>query len=416
MVKKKKENSGENIIRQNTVLEIEKDSAHLDAGYEQEPSLDFTIPSCGIEDVDVALHKLFDKTIGFNVKTVRTQTGSKEISKPFVIFATGERYALVKRLKPPRDKTKALILPAISIRRMSIEQSSADITNRGINQFTGKLTIKRKLDNSDRDYQNLVNKIGLKNLQGVLDGFPESKRQVGDYEYDEDVIGGGLLANSYQNNNVYEIISIPQPQFFKATYEVIFWTSYTEHMNYMIQTYLNSFLPQTRGHKLNTDKGYWFIALTEDSLSNNENFDDFTNEERIIKYTFNISVNGYLIPSEDGTGAVPVRRYLSSPTIIFDIDSISGNELTSKESLNSPPIVSNEDKFVLTDINSLDKKTEQKPTFTDEYLINKTVINPYNGKTRKKYVKILRSDQKKGETVYTASDIKTLEEYILTKK
>ena len=65
-------------------------------------------------------------------------------------------------------------------------------------------------------------------------------------------------------DNVWEVISIPSPQFFEAKYEIIFWTSYTQHMNYMIQTLMNAQLPQDRMFKLNTSKGYWFMAYMED--------------------------------------------------------------------------------------------------------------------------------------------------------
>ena len=135
----------ENVTRQNIPQDPRNPKDHLDSGYESQPSLDFTIPPVGIEDIDFALHRLFDKTIGFNTFMVSAAKGPQNIKKPYVIFATGERFALAKKLKPPRDKNKVLILPAISIRRTAIEQAPDDITGRGMNQYTGVITIKRKL-------------------------------------------------------------------------------------------------------------------------------------------------------------------------------------------------------------------------------------------------------------------------------
>jgi hypothetical protein len=103
---------------------------------------------------------LFDKQIGFrNTVIPDGENGPLNINKPYVIFATGERFALVKKLKPPRDKSKQLMLPAISIRRRSITQTPEDITGRGMNQFTGDIVIKRRLAAQDRDFQNLLNKL-----------------------------------------------------------------------------------------------------------------------------------------------------------------------------------------------------------------------------------------------------------------
>jgi hypothetical protein len=136
-------------------------------------------------------------------------------------------------LKPPRDKNKVLILPAISIRRTAIEQSKDDIIARGLNGKTGVLTIKRKLSPEDRDYQNLVNKQGLKHLQNVLSGLPATTRPTGDDKGELEVVQGGLLQDRLSANNIYEIITVPQPQFFTAKYEVVFWTNYTQHMTYL---------------------------------------------------------------------------------------------------------------------------------------------------------------------------------------
>ena len=404
----------ENVTRQNIPQDPRNPKDHLDSGYENSPSLDFTIPPVGIEDIDIAIHRLFDKTIGFNTFAMSANKGPQNIKKPYVIFATGERFALAKRLKPPRDKNKVLILPAISIRRTAIEQSPDDILSRGMNGRTGVLTIKRKLSSEDRDYQNLVNKQGLKHLQNVLSGLPTSTRPTGDDNNTLEVIQGGLLENRISANNIYEIITIPQPQFFTAKYEIVFWTNYTQHMTYMIQTYMNSFLPQFRGHKLETDKGYWFLAYTEDAFSNGENIDQFEGEERLIKYTFSINVKGYLLVAQAPTDAVPVRKWISAPNIIFDV--AIANDVQPKEHLERPPIKDTpNDGFTLTDIN-VDTENKQTSTTQQRFAINKTIVDLGTGKKRKKYVSILDSNQKKGETVFAASDIETLEEYLISQK
>ena len=55
---------------------------------------DFHVPSCTVEDVDRAVFNLFEKdiTLQYSLK--------KEMKKIPVIFATGERFAVLRRKKP----------------------------------------------------------------------------------------------------------------------------------------------------------------------------------------------------------------------------------------------------------------------------------------------------------------------------
>jgi hypothetical protein len=177
---------------------------------------------------------------------------------------------------------------------------------------------------------------------------------------------------------------------------------------------MTSFLPQFRGHKLETDKGYWFLAYTEDQFNNGENIDQFEGDERLIKYTFNITVKGYLLAAQAPTNAVPVRRWISAPNIVFDV-AIAG-DVQPKEHLERPPQKDTvHDGFTLTDIN-INPETKQTPTTQQRFAVNKTIIDVNTGKKRHKYVSILDTNQKKGETVYAASDIETLEEYLISSK
>jgi len=398
----------DNVTRFNIPVDPLNPVDHVDSGFEGDStSDDFSIPPCGIEDCDLALFKLFDKDIGFTVRLVESANKEIQIKKPFVIFATGERFALAKRLRPPRDRNNQLMIPAISIRRTAIEQSVDDITNRGMNQFSGNIAIKRRLNESDRDYQNIVNKIGLKNLQTP----PSTTSETGESKDDPNITNGGLLTPEIKDN-IFEIITVPQPQFFTATYEVVFWTSFTQHMNYMIETYISSFLPNDRIHKLVSDKGYWFIARTDDNFPSQENIDDFTDEERLLKYTFNVSVRGYIFASQYPTNKVPVRRWISAPNIVFDVKKYT-TEVVEKKHLNRPPQKSEKmkDAFVLTDFEK-DPVTAQTPTTDERYAVRKDIINPRTGKITRKYVSILESNQAKGETIYRASDIETLEEFV----
>lgn len=395
--------------KNNTRFDIERDPRnpedHLSSGYENSSPSDYTIPSCEIEDVDGALLALFDRHIGFrNTVIPDGENGPLNINKPYVIFATGERFALVKKLKPPRDKSKQLMLPAISIRRKSITQASEDITGRGMNQFTGDIVIKRRLSSQDRDYQNLLNKLAIDVLNP---GSPSSRRERGEAGPTQDIgTAQGALLDPKLGNNVWEIITIPQPQFYTATYEVTFWTVHTLHMNYLITTLLSAQLPQGKTFRLNTAKGYWFIATIADEMSSSDNLDEFKEEKRVIRYTFQVTVKSFLLAPNGPGIPVPVRRTLSATDISFELEESSGPVFVPrsiKTTTDSP--------FALTDIEA-DSRTAQTPTTDQKLLVQKTIYNPITNKNESRYARILEANQKKGETVYHASGFGSLEEFI----
>lgn len=392
-----------------TRFDIQRDERnpvdHLPSGYEGSSPSNYTIPSCDLEDVDVALHALFDERIGFrNTVIPDGENGPQNINKPYVILATGERFALVKKLRPPRDNSKQLLLPAISIRRKSITQTSEDLTSRGMNQFTGELVISRRLAQEDRDYQNLLNKLAIDYLNP---GNPTSTREQGAFGPTKDPgTAQGALLDSKLGNNIWEIITIPQPQFYTATYEVTFWTNFTTHMNYLISTFLSAQLPQGKMFRLNTPKGYWFIASVSDEVSSAENFDDFTEDKRVIRYTLQMTVKAFLLALNGPGNPVPIKRTLSATDISFEM-SIPTGRVHSPQGPKQPK----DPNFTLTDIEE-DPTTAQKRTTNGKILVEKTNYNPITGRTETKFVHILETNQKRGETAYFASGFESLEEFI----
>jgi len=408
-------NRDTNVSRHNIPEPIPGESlGNLPSGYGDDPagaaSETFTIPSCGIEDCDRAMHALFNETIKFSVQTYGGGQKPIYLKKPEVIFATGEKFALAKKLRPPRDKNQVLLLPAVSIRRTGIEQAPEDITGRGMNQFTGDLVIKRRLAPEDRDYQTLLNKYAFKNIPDLPNSTNINKTES---LKDSRDVQAGVLLDSNLGQNIFEVFAIPQPQFFTATYEVLFWTSYHQHMSYMIETFLSSFLPQGRMFRLGTDKGYWFMAYVDDNLASQDNFDDFSDDERIIRYNFTMRVKGFILATNGPANPVPIRRYLSAPTVFFEIDESPTGDILTERDLSVPPLEkSTDDKFILTDINQ-EQKTKQKPTTEERFLFKKTFINPITGKKSIKYIKKISRNQRKGESVYSASDIATLQEFLL---
>jgi hypothetical protein len=276
------------------------------------------IPSCGVEDVDVAIFNLFDKEIVAECGG----TDGAELKKVPVIFAAGEKWALLKRGSALRDRNNTLLIPLITIMRTEISQNmSDDVVGRGINQQVGEFVIRRRLDKSDRNYQALINKIFLPNQDNIastIEGeIPATGGTTGQLRNSKFVRDGAYLYPNLKNN-VYETIVVPTPQFYTAKYQVTVWTQYTQHANQIIEKIFSTFLPQGQSWRLDTAKGYWFVAkLVDGSLATETNFEDMSQQERFIKHTFDVSVPAYFFASSAPGVPVPIKRYISSPTIDF---------------------------------------------------------------------------------------------------
>lgn len=293
----------------------------LPSGYENVTGVpDISIPSCGIEDVDMSLFNLFDKEI-------HAQCGgidNSEVKKVPVVFAAGEKWALLKGGRPIRDRNNTLILPLITIMRTDLNQTaSEDIAGRGINQQIGELVVRRRLDKSDRDYQRLINRLLVQNQDNIA---ASTSQKSGDLSTSKEARDGALLTPNVLKN-VYETIVVPTPQFYTAKYQVTIWTQYTQHANQILEKIFSSFLPQGQSWRLDTPKGYWFVAKVEDgSFAIETNFDDMSQQERYIKHTFSVTVPAYFfVPASPGS-PIPLKRYVSSTSISFD--SGFGNPVT----------------------------------------------------------------------------------------
>ena len=307
----------------------------MPSGYERSAGpVDFNIPSCGVEDVDVAVFNLFDKEIVAEYGGIN----SSPIQKVPVVFAAGEKWAMLKNGQPLRDRNNTLILPLITVMRSEMTQASADdVTGRGINQQVGEIVIKRRLDKKDRNYQTLINKLFLLNQQNLavrptdpqVENQVTTTRKVGDLGETKDVRDGALLKQN-RKNNIWETIVVPTPQFYTVKYQVTVWTQYTQHANQIIEKIFSSLLPQGQSWKLTTPKGYWFVGKIEDgSLQLETSFEDMSTVERYIKHTFVVSVPAYFFATKSPGAPIPIKRYVSSPTIVFETSSYDPAEISS---------------------------------------------------------------------------------------
>lgn len=120
---------------------------------------------------------------------------------------------------------------------------------------------------------------------------------------------------------VYEIHNVRMPSYVTVTYEVMIWTSFTEHMNRIVEAFQYA-----------TDK-YWG---KEDSYKFRVRIESFDNQqevgegsERIIRTTFTMVVNAYLLPETYNEKPI-VEKYFSKKKVVFGIETdLDGEYFTS---------------------------------------------------------------------------------------
>lgn len=100
---------------------------------------------------------------------------------------------------------------------------------------------------------------------------------------------------------VQEYLTIPFPDFCTIFYEITIWTQYQSHMNEILEKifynydYLDSFVMFTKYDEKKKGHGYRLVGYREGNVTPQDNASDFSNQERLIKYTYNIRVPTALI-------------------------------------------------------------------------------------------------------------------------
>jgi hypothetical protein len=388
----------------------------IDTGYEgTNIPEDFMIPPCGIEDVDRAVFNLFNKDLKLEVEV------NEKTSKVPVVFAAGERFALTRRKQPIRDRNGALILPVIAIARKSIDISPSQggygtaISVRDQSSYT----IKRRLSKEDRKYQNIINKLSLKNQKNIssrgnfsqnlvfpgneaLPGTVASRRNGSDISYQ--IESSGQLLDPRIGNNIFEIITVPYPEFFLAQYEVTFWTQYTLNMNQILEVMMSNFSGQGMEFQIESDTGYQFVAYVKGNLTTGDNFNDYSSNERLIRYSFSIDVPAYLLASNQPGLPSPFRSFISAPQIEFKISQISSPVVSTNK---TPDTSGDIDRFTLSDTEILNEKGE-KPLARGQdgtAVYDTTVEDPFDKNGRKKLLRIKTRNQRSGESTISAREV-----------
>jgi len=376
---------------------------------------DFDLPPSGIEDIDRAIFDLFDKTLPLQVKI------DDQSTKVPVVFSTGERFALTRRNSPIRDRNNAIILPVIAIYRKSIDLSPGQGGYGTPIAFRDQplYVVKKRLSPKDRNYQNIINRGGIKSQKNVSsrknfdkkDIFPGNVAKPGTLTTRRNGKNLSLLSDSQVatldnslTDNIFEIITAPYPTFMMISYEVVFWTQYVQNMNQMIEIMLTRFSGQDTGFQMITRSGMEYVAFIKSPLSTSDNFSDFSKDERIIKYNFTIDVPGYLFSSKKDGLPSPFRKYQSATQIEFGYNQTSGFVFTDDK---NPDDVVDQNKFTLSEIET--QGMEKLKRGQDSAKVVETITNPFTNTDTIKVSKIIIRNERAGETVASSRISKELE-------
>lgn len=236
-----------------------------------------------IETVDRAVRDWFDKTVDARVSG---QDGDNQ--KVPVQFSSGERWRTGRSKQGFRDENGILILPIIALRRTNIEP---DPTKMALGIQTENFQIAKRVDPKSNDIKNLE---GLKPAQ---------------------------IARKYPA--IYDVYTIPYPDRVIGSYQIVIQTQYITQMNQILQKIWQSLDIQKsfvaplendgrkppRSTQYGTGDPYgrpgaiqapYVVGFMESTRNAGDNFEEFTDTERIIKYTTEVKVPFAIQSSPNG--------------------------------------------------------------------------------------------------------------------
>tara|TARA_R110000851_G_scaffold107635_4_gene228061 strand:- start:22 stop:1575 length:1554 start_codon:yes stop_codon:yes gene_type:complete len=234
--------------------------------------------SIGLMDIDATIVYYFN-----NVIKPKVIENDETIKVP-IMYANPERWASVQKTGYLYDNKKQLIIPLIAFKRSSVEKD----TTMGVDKF---------------------------NPQEPKLQYTFQKQYTQENRYDKFSVQQGL-------NAAKELYSVAVPDYVKLSYEFVIWTSYTEQMNAIVEQLIYS------------EGAYWG---EEGRFKFRTSIDSYTdasevtvNKERIIKTTFSVTMNGYLIPEAFSEVVTTQKKITPKRIFIGDDVSLSLGAITKK--------------------------------------------------------------------------------------
>jgi hypothetical protein len=229
----------------------------------------------GIQDFDEALMYYFKNVLKPSVIQNNTR-----INVP-ILYGSPENWKTVQSDGYYRDANGKLLAPLIMFKRRSITQNR---------------TLGNKLDgNSAKNIQLFKKKYSKRNIYGNFN----------------------LLNN--RNPEVEYVASIT-PDYVTVEYDCLVWTYFIEQMDSLVESI--NFASRT----------YWGDPTKFQFYSSIESFEESINyevgEDRAIKNSFSLTLNGYLIPDSINKSMAAVNRVFGVSQVVFGLETTDGSAET----------------------------------------------------------------------------------------
>ena len=233
--------------------------------------------SVGLEDIDNAILYYFENVIKPNV----VQNG-QQIAVP-TIYGSPERWKAVQADGFYRDMNGAIQLPLIMFKRESVEKNR---------------TLANKLDgNTAHLYQIIGSKYNKRNAYDLFD----------------------ILNNRTPSEQYY--ITAP-PDYVDITYNCIIFTNFVEQNNKIVEAI------EYASDSYWGDPARWKFRAAIDSFATTTVLENAT--ERAARSTFNIKVNGYIIPNTvNKTLATARSKFYTTSQVVFTMETATSVETLS---------------------------------------------------------------------------------------
>jgi hypothetical protein len=232
--------------------------------------------SVGLEDLDYAIMYYFENVIKPNV----IQNGQR-LAVP-IIYGSPERWKSVQADGFYRDASGRLMVPLIMFKRENIEKNR---------------TLGNKLDGNRA---HLYQVIGTKyNIRNAYDKFS--------------VINNRIPSEQYYMSTV--------PDYVTLTYSCIIFTDFVEQNNKLVEAI------EFASDSYWGDPNRWKFKTRIDNFTTTTLLEEGT--DRAAKTSFNIILNGYIIPDTVNKDlAVARSKFYTTSQVIFDLEVIDGAGIT----------------------------------------------------------------------------------------
>jgi hypothetical protein len=231
--------------------------------------------SIGIQDIDEAIVYYFNNII----KPYVIQNGER-ISVP-IIYGNAERWKAVQKDGYYRDATGKIMMPILMFKR---------------NNITKNRTIANKLDS---------------NTPHLYSAFKKNYSKRNFYS------NFNVLNNTVPENEFYAIV---MPDYVTVNYSCIVSTYYVEQLNKIIEA-INYASDSYWG-----DPSRFKFRAMIDSFNTIQEITD--GDERSVKTTFDIKLNGYIIPDVLQKDITAIKKIPSVSKIVFSLEMVDGSSET----------------------------------------------------------------------------------------